>query len=302
LEKCLTIADELAEIGCEEVCLIGGEVTMFPGWDLIADRLVDCGVSANIITNGYNISEEIFERIIKSKMSTVCVSVDGMEDNHNAIRGKADCFSQLKAFINKLHGTDKYITAVTTLTRQNIDDLGELFDFLSKNNVLIWQWQICSPFGNAKDNTEITPIKSDIPKIVQEYNQLPKGPMMVQLADNIGYYVSCPGGNNLLEFGGCAAGLSVIGIDSTGDVRGCESLKDDRFIEGNLKTQTLRDIWQDAERFSYNRGFSPSFLTGGCAECVHGGFCAGGCRSHNYFAHQKLYESTVCAKDANVSL
>jgi len=52
LEKCLSIADELAGIGCEAACLIGGEVTLFNGWESIADRLISNGVSTNIITNG----------------------------------------------------------------------------------------------------------------------------------------------------------------------------------------------------------------------------------------------------------
>ena len=106
LEKCLSVADELVDIECEAVCLIGGEVTLFHGWDLIADRLIDNGVFTNIITNGCNITNEIFETIQKSKISAGCISV-------------------------------KYITAVTTLTKKNIDDISELSIFLSENNVKI---------------------------------------------------------------------------------------------------------------------------------------------------------------------
>jgi len=279
-----------------------GRGNPFPGWDTIADRLIDGGVTANIITNGYNVTEERLERIIRSKIGTVCVSVDGTEGSHNAIRGKRDCFSQLKDFIAKLNKTEKCITAVTTLTRQNIDDLEALYGFLAENNIKVWQLQICSPFGNARDNAKITPVKSDIPKIIRAYHRLPKEQMAIHLADNIGYYIEGDEGRIWQGFTGCGAGICVIGIDSTGDVRGCESLKDDRFIEGNLMTQTLREIWQETACFSYNRGFTTSMLTGGCATCEHGGVCAGGCRSHNFFAHRKLYESTICARSAKTAL
>jgi len=297
LEKCLSIADELAGIACKSVSLIGGEVTFFHGWDKIADRLITKGVSANIITNGYDITDEKFACIQNSKIRTVCVSVDGMEENHNAIRGRSDCFSQLDAFIDRLNRTDKYITAVTTLTKTNIEDIPALSVYLAENNVKIWQLQVCSPFGNAALNKELAPDKEDIKRIIEIYQGLPQKPMKIQLADNIGYYVDDQAGGMLREFRGCAAGLLSIGIDSNGNVRGCESLKDDRFIEGNLKTRTLKDIWEAADSFSYNRKFVVSQLTGVCAECEFGNVCAGGCRSHNLFSHDKIYESTVCARD-----
>jgi len=300
LEKCLSVADELAELECKAVCLIGGEVTLFAGWDKIADRLIDNGVSTNIITNGYNITDEIFETIIKSKIRTVCVSIDGMEERHNGIRGRKDCFSQLMAFIDRLNTTNKYITAVTTLTKNNICDIEELSAFLPGNNVKIWQLQICSPFGNARDNIGIAPDKNDILKIVDIFTKLPQKPMKIQMADNIGYYIDHPGNDMQQCFNGCAAGICSLGIDNDGNVRGCESMKDDRFSEGNLKTSKLRDIWYNADNFAYNRKFRINQLTGACSKCEYGHVCAGGCRSHNFFSHGKLYESSICGRAARL--
>lgn len=296
LDKCLSVADELIEIGCKNVCLIGGEVTLFPNWDLVANKLIDNGVKTNIITNGYAISKEMITQIKKSKITTVCISIDGMEKNHNDIRGKADCFEQLHKFIRDMNRTNKCLTAVTTLTKNNIDDMEQVYGFLSANNIKIWQMQICSPFGNAKDNKKIIPTKSDIIKIVQLCKRLPKHGMTVQLADNIGYYINDVNGEKLREFKGCSAGVNMIGIDSIGNVRGCESLLHDQFVEGNLKTQSLKQIWNDENNFAYNRKFTVDKLTGNCAHCEHGKFCAGGCRSHNFFSHNKVYESAVCAK------
>lgn len=57
--------------------------------------------------------------------------------------------------------------------------------------------------------------------------------MKIQLADSMGFYVDGPAGGMLRPFRGCAAGLLPVGIDSDGNARGRESLKDDRFIEGS---------------------------------------------------------------------
>ena len=121
------------------------------------------------------------------------------------------------------------------------------------------------------------------------------------IADNIGYFTETEGylrGNQSGEavFPGCSAGLTAIGIDSAGNVRGCESMYDERFIEGNLRKRTLKEIWEDPDAFAYNRRFSPAMLTGPCAGCGMGPWCAGGCRSYNYFVHGRLYESPACAR------
>ena len=102
--------------------------------------------------------------------------------------------------------------------------------------------------------------------------------------------------NGRLGFRGCRAGLTTIGIDSVGNVRGCESMYDDYFIEGNLRESSLYDIWNNPDGFSYNRKFTPEKLQGNCNSCEHSLICAGGCRSYNYFSHKKMYESLYCAK------
>lgn len=95
---------------------------------------------------------------------------------------------------------------------------------------------------------------------------------------------------------GCQAGLTNIGIDSVGNVRGCESMYDESFIEGNLREKSLYEIWNDPDAFSYNRKFTMNQLTGKCKDCEYGCKCAGGCRSYNYFTHGKMYDSLFCAR------
>ena len=106
------------------------------------------------------------------------------------------------------------------------------------------------------------------------------------------------GAANMTRVHGLGAGLTTLGIDSVGNVRGCESLYDERFIEGNLRRRSLREIWEDENAFVYNRRFEPRMLTGKCASCEMGEYCGGGCRSYNFFAGGKLYESPLCPRQS----
>lgn len=100
-------------------------------------------------------------------------------------------------------------------------------------------------------------------------------------------------------FRGCNAGIKTIGIDSVGNVRGCESMYDDSFIEGNVRDESLQSIWNNPDNFSYNRRFNIDNLNGACRECSHNTICRGGCRSYNYFTSGDLLTSKRCVSSIN---
>jgi radical SAM protein with 4Fe4S-binding SPASM domain len=84
-------------------------------------------------------------------------------------------------------------------------------------------------------------------------------------------------------FDGCPAGITTIGIESNGNVKGCLSImagyneQGADFVEGNVREDRLADIWFRPGAFAYNRGFSVDDLEGFCRECPQAARCRGGC-------------------------
>ena len=298
-KECLNVAEQLADIGCERVSLIGGEVFMRPDWATIAKKLIELNVKVSIITNGYLFSDNLISQIKDVGIESVAVSVDGPEEIHDTFRQKGS-FSRAIRAINVLSESDIPVSVITTLHIRNLSHLDELYEALKRKNIFAWQLQACSPMGNASKNDLFTDICfEDVIRFVAEH--MGKSQFPIGIADNIGYYTEEEGylrGNlsGKAVFAGCRAGLSGIGIDSIGNVRGCEAMYDDYFIEGNLRERSLKEIWHDPHSFSYNRRFSPELLTGKCHSCEYGKVCAGGCRSYNYFSIGKMYESPNCAR------
>ena len=192
-------------------------------------------------------------------------------------------------------------TVISTLNAENVPTLEALYDILRCYPIAAWQLQACSPMGNAAAMG--VDYRFDPRRVIDfVVRHRLDAPFPIGMADNIGYFTKeeplTRGDADARRcFPGCGAGLSVVGIDSVGNVRGCESMYDERFIEGNLRLRSLREIWEDPDAFSYNRRFDPSLLTGECASCEMGAYCAGGCRSYNYFVHRKLYEYPYCARN-----
>lgn len=297
-EECLDVARQLADMGCRRVSLIGGEVFMRPDWPIIVDALTSRGVKASIITNGFLFSDSLIGELKKRQVESVAISLDGPEEVHDSFRQKGS-FRRAVDAIDTLTKNDIWVSVISTLHSQNVPFLDDMYELLKGKSIFAWQLQACSPMGNASEAAFSTKIDfQEVIRFVEKH--VGEAPFAMGIADNIGYYTETEGclrGNaeGDMPFRGCRAGLSGIGIDSVGNVRGCESMYDDFFIEGNLRERPLREIWNAPDAFSYNRRFTAKALSGECAECRYGSRCAGGCRSYNYFSHGKLYESPCCA-------
>ena len=299
-EECFRVADELAALGCRRVSLIGGEVFMRPDWDAIIARLTGQGVRVAVITNGFLFRKEHIERLKNAGTESVAVSLDGPERVHDKYR-QPGSFARAVNAIDQLSASGVPVSVITTLNAENAPLLEEMYGILSEKPIVAWQLQACSPMGNAAEGG--VDYRFSVPSVVDFVRaHMYEAPFPMGIADNIGYFT--PDEDRLrgvlsggAPFTGCRAGLTSIGIDSVGNARGCESMYDERFIEGSLRSRSLKEIWEDPSAFAYNRGFEKKLLTGACASCPESGRCAGGCRSYAYFVHGKLYEAPFCARN-----
>ncbi len=303
-EECFSVADQLAELGCSRVSMIGGEVFMRRDWKAIVGRLTGYGIRVNIITNGFLFSDSLIEDLKSLDIESVSVSLDGPKEVHDKYRQEGSYDRALRA-IRVLAGSGIPVSVISTLNAENAPRLPELYETLLPSGIFAWQLQACSPMGNAANGgIDIAFDPREVIRFVDSHMR--QAPFMLGVADNIGYFTPEEGsirGNmsGRAYYPGCSAGLTSIGIDSVGNVRGCESMYDPHFTEGNLRERTLREIWEDPDAFAYNRKFDQSMLTGPCATCELGGYCAGGCRSYNWFVHGKLYEAPRCARAMNAA-
>jgi radical SAM protein with 4Fe4S-binding SPASM domain len=297
-EECLNVVNQLALTGCRRVSLIGGEVFLRPDWEEITAALTGSGIKVCIITNGYRMTPDILASLKKAGVESVAVSVDGPERVHDAYRAQG---SYKRAFesISALCDAGVPVSVISALRADNAPLLPEFYETLLHYPIFAWQIQACSPMGNALSNSVDVYFNSkEVLKFIREHRG--KQSFYIAAADNIGYYDENEPFVRRVDgsaFAGCSAGLSIIGIDSTGNVRGCEALYHERFNEGCLRERTLIDIWTDPDAFSYNRKFTPDLLTGKCAGCPHGDVCAGGCRSYDRFTTGRLYEHPLCARN-----
>ncbi len=297
-QECLFLADDLAALGCKRISIIGGEVFLRPDWETIIRRLIHNGILVCIVSNGYLIDMALAKKLGSMSIESVAISIDGPARIHDRYRQEGS-FARAKRALGVLANAGVSASVISTLNSENVHTLEELYTFLLDYPIFAWQLQACLPMGNAVRSG--VDHRFDVHRVIRFVEDHEDAPFSIGIADNIGYFTKGEGslrGNRsgFAVFRGCQAGISNIGIDSIGNIRGCESLYDASFIEGNVRDRSLRDIWEDPESFSYNRKFTPDLLTGNCSTCSAKALCRGGCRSMSHFAGKSMYEAPACAR------
>jgi len=152
--------------------------------------------------------------------------------------------------------------------------------------VKLWQVQLGQPMGNFKERPKWLLSPEQVPDIIDFCSETAiEGEIKIFPADCIGYYTKQESiirqysgiGSSTSIWNGCNAGTRNFGILHNGDILGCTSIREKSFIEGNIRNQSLSDIWSNADGFAWCRKVSKAQLKGDCAICVYGSKCFGGC-------------------------
>ena len=138
-------------------------------------------------------------------------------------------------------------------------------------------------------------VVEDEPEVLfQPYEMLELFPLLGQLkkrADEL--RVRIWPGNNIGYFGpyesvlkgtmprghmaSCGAGRSTLGIEADGAIKGCPSLPTEAWTGGNIRDNSLRDIWERSAPLRYTRDRTVEDLWGYCRTCYYADECRAGC-------------------------
>jgi len=307
LEESYRVADALAELRCERVTLSGGEPTLHPEWHLIGRRLTDRGVGVNIISNGWDWSEEQFARARDAGLTNLGFSLDGLEPEHDRVRRRGS-FERAMSAIDRGVAAGWRVAVVSHINRINMRGLHELGQHLRDHGVVHWQLQLGLPSGHLAANRELVIDPEDllwIVPLVAELREQGGEAFEVVGSHTLGYYGKWERALRRLGTGpidvwvGCRAGIHVIGIESNGNVKGCLSLPsamhgEERFVEGSVRDRPLDRIWTDPRAFDRNRAFDAKLLAGFCAVCRYRDICRGGCSWAGYCHATDRYDNPYC--------
>jgi radical SAM protein with 4Fe4S-binding SPASM domain len=295
-EETLEVARALARLGCRECALIGGEAYLRKDLPRIIEELVEGGVRVVMQTGGRGLSPERARTLKAAGLSGVGVSIDGLGETHDTLRGNTGSFDAALRALNHARDAGLVITANTQINRLNLGELEKLSRLLRDEGVSVWQVQLTVPMGHAADRPEwllqpwqmidvvetLAAIQSDA--IAEHTEQGREGPIFNVFANNnVGYFGpheeilrSTPGGISA-HWHGCRAGINLVGIEADGVVKACPSLPTIPYDGGNVRELTLDHLWEHSERVRFARDRDVDELWGFCESCYYADTCRAGC-------------------------
>ena len=285
-EEALRLVDDLAELGVGEVDLIGGEAYLRSDVLLVIRAIRMAGMKAAIVTGGLNLTRAKADAMVEAGLQQVSVSIDGMEANHDALRGTPGGWQRAFAALANAKAAGATITGNTQINAINRHDLRELGDRLAAAGIRSWQMFLTIAHGNAADDASL---------LLQPYDLLEVfADLEVVIADANARRIKIWPGNNLGYFGplehdlrraqntdthyrGCQAGLTGIGIEADGTIKSCPSLGGPSNTGGSWREHGLRKLWELTAPMRYVEQRTVDDLWGYCRECYYASTCMAGC-------------------------
>jgi radical SAM protein with 4Fe4S-binding SPASM domain len=277
--EALNLCSQLQELRAKYINLTGGEALLRKDWYVIAKEIKDRGMQVSVLSNGLLLNQKTIAQLRSVGVYAIAISLDGgTPKTHDMIRGVPGSFQKCFNALDDLNKEDLPATVITTVHKGNLSELPLIRDLII-GKTKAWQIQIAVPIGRfppeyVLSKEEFYAVALFIAAMKKRYSVRE---LAVMGAHSIGYHSQVLR-NTMVSpvWNGCQAGISVLGIESDGSIKGCLSLPES-FVEGNIRQRPLADIWEDPSSFSYNRDFSCSDLKDQCTTCRFGKTCKGGC-------------------------
>jgi radical SAM protein with 4Fe4S-binding SPASM domain len=324
--EALDLIRQMAEAGITEVTLIGGEAYLRADWLEIVRGIRTARMTCSLTTGGYGISAAAAQAMREAGLQQVSVSIDGLQATHDSLRGRQGSWRAAFQTLERLRNAGLPVCANTQINRLSAPELPLLYRDLVQAGIGAWQLALTVPMGRAADHPEL---------LLQPWELLDVFPLLNELSqwaqrdgvlffpgNNIGYYGpyerrlrSPTGVPTHAIWNGCQAGISSIGIEADGAIKGCPSLPTQAYTGGNIREQSLRELLRTPQ-LSINAqrgtvaGAEP--LWGFCAGCVYAELCRGGCtwtahvffgrRGNNPYCHHRALENARAGKRERLRL
>jgi radical SAM protein with 4Fe4S-binding SPASM domain len=247
--------------------LSGGEPLLHPCALDFAEKVKDAGNTVHLLTNGTLIDETNAKRIAAAT-DMVKISLDGSSDIlHAATRGHGN-FARVTQAIELLLDSDANVQVAMTVTRKNCGDISAMVSRYGHRLAL--QPLFRAGRGIAADDLALTGAEY-YQALAAVDSVAPMGALNAKLKSVRGRGVRR-----------CAMAEREISIAETGDVYPCQLLQEDRFRAGNIRQESLSEIYAKSPVLARMREISVDTLAK-CSTCAVRYLCGGACRARDLF-------------------
>ncbi len=277
-EQCRRLVDQLSASKVFQVNIGGGEPFIRPGFmDLLA-YAHQKGVVTCVSSNGTLIGRDLARRLARMKMLYLQVSLDGATPEVNdPIRGRGTYQRIIQAAEN-LANEGVLFSINTVLTKKSYPQLEDLRRLAGSFGAELRVSRF-RPSGRGKQSRDhLGPDKEQL----ESFAAWLEGHELVRTGDSFFCLTSEKRRRKGLDM--CGAAKMTCCISPTGDVFPCAFLQEQPFWVGNVKTDSLKSVWDHSLVFARLRNLQVET----CVECSRFEVCRGGCPAMAFHTYKDI--------------
>ncbi len=251
------------------------------------------GFKWGMTTNGILINDDIIKKMKETKIGSISISLDGLENSHDEFRGIKGSYSKIINNIKKIKKENfiKYIQVTTVVNKTNINELEELYKIIKDLNINSWRVVNMDPIGRAKDNTQLNLDDKDIIYLLDFIKDKRKNASF-DVTYGCSHFLGEKYERQLrshMFF--CVSGYTTASILYNGDIYVCPNVERlPQLIQGNVRKDNFVDVWENKFKWFRNED---RLKNEECSKCNDWKYCKGDSLHTWNFEKQK---PNVCFK------
>lgn len=297
LEEKLNVVDQAADAGVAILSISGGEPLMSPHLLPVVQHVKRRGLWVAVATNGTLLSEKMIGKLKEAGVDYLEVSLDSADPHkHDAFREVKGSWQRTMDGIKRAVKAGMDVGIASTITKLNLEELDDIYHLALLLGVRKFFAFNFVPTGRGKEAALIDPSPQEREEMLRKiFKYINEGRIAVcATAPQLGRvcYASPDipvvmhyamrtrnrSAKHIAEYlGGCGAGRIYCCVQPDGKVTPCVFMED--LVVGDLRKQSLQEIWEEAELFKVLR--DRDNLKSHCGVCEYREVC-GGCRARAY--------------------
>ncbi|MBD5308221.1 MAG: radical SAM protein [Bacteroides sp.] len=252
------------------IIITGGEPLMRKDLEEVGRELYKREYPWGMVTNGLALTPSRFDSLLRAGLHGMTISLDGLEEDHNWMRGNKLSFDRAVAAIRMAAAEPSIkFDVVTCVNPRSLDSLEKIKELLIECGVKAWRLFTVFPAGRAK--------AEDFELSKEEFHRLMKFIIDTRKEGRIKASYCCEGflgnyeGDVRDHFYSCEAGVSVGSVLIDGSIGACPSIRAD-YSQGNIYKDDFFDVWENRYQVYRDRSW---MRRGKCADCNMFRYCEG---------------------------